>query len=338
MKTGSGILIKIAMLVCASITFHFPLSTFHSLQAQDQHFSMLDLDPMLFNPAYSGFFDGAGRFGVVYRNQWASVSKPFQTITASGELSIMRSNRSMNGLNVGLWLSADREGTLGYGTTAAAATLSYFQSLDRNGNNIVSVAAEVGGGQVGFSTENIDMADGDEHFERTHAFYPTLGAGVAWFHQVNSDLYTKVGFSGRNLNEPDISYTGISDARLLRRWNAYARAEWRMMGQWSLLPVVGYQRQGTFNELVYGCDVRYYLRESTRDYLALSAGIVARHADAMALNFAVLWHEWTFAFSYDANISQLASASHTIGAFELGVIYMIAKKDTRHRALPCPII
>lgn len=299
---------------------------------------MLDLDPMLFNPAYSGFFDGTGRYGVVYRNQWASVSKPFQTISATAEISLMRSNRSMNGLNAGIWLTADREGSLSYGTTAAAAVLSYFQSLDDGGNNILSVAAEVGGGQVGFSTENIDMAEAGEQFDRTHAFYPTLGAGVAWFHQLNSELYTKIGISGRNLNEPDISYTGMDDARLLRRWNAYLRAEWRMAGGWSVMPVAGYQRQGSFSEFVYGCDVRYYMRETSRDYLALSAGLLARHADALALNVAVLWHEWTFAFSYDANISQLASASHTIGAFELGVIYMIAKKDTRHRALPCPII
>ena len=307
------------------------------LQAQDQHFSMLDLDPMLFNPAYSGFFDGTGRFGLIYRNQWASVTNPFQTVTASAEWGLIRSNHNMNGLNAGMWLSADREGSLNYGSTSAAAILSYFQSLDRNGANIISAAVEVGGGQVGFSTEGIDMSDGSEQFNRTHALYPTLGAGLAWFHQISDGLYTKIGISARNLNEPDISYLGMSDTRLSRRMNAYVRAEWRMVGQWSLLPVAGYQRQGAFSELVYGCDVRYYMRESARDYLALSAGLMGRHGDAAAINFAVLWHEWIFAFSYDANLSQLAAASHTIGAFELGVIYMISKKDTRRRSLPCPI-
>ncbi len=292
---------------------------------------------MLFNPAYSGFFDGTGRFGLVYRNQWASVTNPFQTVTATGEWALMRSDRTMNGLNAGLWLSADREGTLNYGTTAASAVLSYFQSLDPGGANILSAAIELGGGQVGFNPDNVDMSDGSEQFDRTHVFYPSLGAGIAWFHQMSDAIYTKVGISARNLNEPDISYLGMSDTRLLRRYNAYIRAEWRMAGQWGLLPVVGYQRQGTFNELVYGCDARYYLRESARKYLVLSAGIMGRHRDAMALNFAVLWHEWTFAFSYDANLSQLAAASHTIGAFELGVMYMIAKKDARRQSLPCPI-
>lgn len=299
---------------------------------------MLDLDPMLFNPAYSGFFDGTGRFGVVYRNQWATVSKPFQTLSATAEFSLMRSNRTMNGLSAGVCISTDHEGTLSYGSTSAVLVMSYFQSLDRNGNNILSAAVEAGGGQIGFSTEGIEMDDPSEQFGRTRASYPTLGAGVAWFWQVNDVLYTKAGVAMRNINEPDISYLGVSDVRLARRLTAYARAEWRAVPQWGVLPVLGLQQQGNFRELVYGCDARWYLRESQRDYLAFSAGLLGRLGDAMAVNMAVLWRDWIFAFSYDANLSKLAAASHTIGAFELGVVYMIRKKDHRTSALPCPIL
>lgn len=334
----SGKIFKIVMLACVSIAFHLPLSSFHLLKAQDIHFSMLDLDPMLFNPAYSGFFDGTGRFGVVYRNQWATVSNPFQTLSATAEFGLMRSNRTMNGLSAGLCITADREGSLNYGSTSAALVLSYFQSLNRSGSHILSGAVEVGGGQIGFSTEGIEMEDPSEQFGRTRVLYPTLGAGAAWFWQVSDVLYTKAGVAMRNINEPDISHLGMSDTRLSRRLTAYARAEWRAMPQLGVLPVVGFQHQGTFNELVYGCDARWYLRESQRDYLVLGAGILARQGDALAVNFAVLWHEWIFAFSYDANLSKLAAASHTIGAFELGVVYLIRKKDNRTRALPCPII
>ena len=299
---------------------------------------MLDLDPMLFNPAYSGFFDGTGRFGVVYRNQWATVSKPFQTLSATAEFSLMRSNRTMNGLSAGVCISTDHEGTLSYGSTSAVLVMSYFQSLDRNGNNILSAAVEAGGGQIGFSTEGIEMDDPSEQFGRTRASYPTLGAGVAWFWQVNDVLYTKAGVAMRNINEPDISYLGVSDVRLARRLTAYARAEWRAAPQWGVLPVLGFQQQGNFRGLVYGCDARWYLRGSQRDYLAFSAGLLGRLGDAMAVNMAVLWRDWIFAFSYDANLSKLAAASHTIGAFELGVVYMIRKKDHRTSALPCPIL
>ena len=326
------------MLTCVGIAFHFPLFTFHSLQAQDIHFSMLDLDPLLFNPAYSGFFDGTGRYGIIYRNQWASVSTPFQTLSATAEFSLGRSARNRNGLSGGLWLSADRAGSLGYGTTQASAIVSYFQGLG-DGSHIISLGLEGGIGQAGFGTEEMQMADGSESFRRTHAFYPTLGAGAAWFWQLSDVLYTKLGLSLRNINEPDISYLDMSqDSRLSRRFNLYARAEWRAWPQWSLLPVAGYQHQSGFNELVYGCDVRWYVRETPRDYLAFSAGILGRHADAAAVMLAVLWREWTFAFSYDANVSTLAQASHTIGAFEVGVVYLVAKPAAaRQSAVPCPI-
>ena len=311
---------------------------FSTSNAQDQHFSMLDLDPLLFNPAYSGFFDGSARFGIIYRNQWASVSAPFQTLSATAEVALLRDRRNMNGLSAGLWLTADRAGTLNYGTTGASAIVSWYKGFD-DGNNIVSLAAEAGLGQTGFNDENLEMDDGTESFARTSAVYPTFGAGVAWYSQISEELYTKLGISARNLNEPDISYTGLSDdAHLKRRYNIYGRAEWRVNTQWGVLPVVGYQRQEGFNELVYGCDARWYVRDNPRDYLAFGAGLLGRHGDALAVNFAVLWHDWIFGFSYDANLSKLAAASHTLGAFEVGVVYMVGnKKDKRIQALPCPI-
>ena len=317
--------------------FLFPFSFFLSASGQDIHFSMMDLDPLLFNPAYAGFFDGTGRFGAVYRNQWASVSTPFQTLTATAEFNLMRSTRNRNGVNGSLWISGDRAGTLGYGSTVASAIASYFQAIG-NGDNLLSAGLEVGYGQTGFSTEGIDMTDGTESFRRTHASYPTLGAGAAWFCQWSETFYTKTGFSMRNINEPDISYLGITDSRLARKWNLYTRAEWRCWPQCSLLPVVGFQHQGQFSELVYGCDVRWYVNERPRDYLAFDAGLLARHADAAAISLAVLYREWTFAFCYDANISRLAEASHTLGAFEIGILYMVTKKDKKRSALPCPII
>ena len=337
MKEKSGKIKKIVLLACVSMAFHFPFSTFHMLQAQDIHFSMLDLDPLLFNPAYSGFFDGTGRFGVVYRNQWASVSTPFQTVTATAEFSLMRSTRNRNGLSAGLWVSADRAGSIDYGATTVSAIASWYQALG-NGDNLISLGLEAGMGQVGFNLNNISLGDGSETFPATSAFFPTFGAGVAWFSQWSDRFYTKAGFSMRNINEPDISYLATDNSRLARKWNLYARGEWRRWERISLLPVVGFQHQGTYSELVYGADVRWYVNERPSDYLVFSAGITGRHADAASINLALLWREWTFAFSYDANISRLAEASHTLGAFELGVLYMIGKKDRKHSALPCPII
>lgn len=306
-------------------------------RGQDQHFSMLDLDPLLFNPAYSGFFDGTARFGLVYRNQWATVSTPFQTVSATAEWGMVRSARMRGGLSGGLWLTADRAGSLGYGTTAASAIVSYYQGLG-DGDNIVSLAAEVGVGQVGFNAEALEMDDGAETFTRTRAIYPSIGVGVAWFSQVSEAVYAKFGFSVRNLNEPDISHLDMTDdARLSRRLNAYLRAEWRVDEHWGVLPVAGYQWQREYSELVYGCDVRWYVWEKPDNTLAFGGGILGRHGDAAMVSLAVMRNEWTFGFSYDANLSRLAAASHTIGAFEVGLVYMMGNAKKRTASLPCPV-
>ena len=64
------------------------LTVLATARAQDIHFSQVDANPMLLNPAYAGFYNGAGRFGAIYRNQWASVSIPFQTFALTGEMAL----------------------------------------------------------------------------------------------------------------------------------------------------------------------------------------------------------------------------------------------------------
>ena len=172
------------------------------LNAQDIHFSQIDINPILYDPAYSGFFDGIGRFGLTYRNQWSSVSKAFQTVAATAELSLLRRKRNGDGLNLGCILFSDRAGTLHYGTTAGNIILSYYKSLNSSNNSFLSGAIELGAGQAGFNTGDIVMEDPSDNMPSTAANFVTLGAGLAWFVQPNDDCFVKLGVSGRNLNQP----------------------------------------------------------------------------------------------------------------------------------------
>ena len=339
MKAASGKITKIVLLACVSIAFHFSLSTFHTLHAQDIHFSMFDLDPILYNPAYCGFFDGEARFGLIYRNQWASVTTPFQTLGMSAEVGLLHSERLQGGLSAGLTFAADRAGTLNYGTTSAAISLAYYQAIG-TGRDLLSFSGEAAYSQSGFNSSAIVLVDATESIGRERVYYATLGAGVAWFREWTDRVFSKVGFSLHNIGEPDISYLGLSDTRLKLRWNVYSRAEWRLTQGWALCPVAAYQRQSHFEELLYGCDVKWYLDERPRHYLAFGAGLLHRYGDALSLNISVDWRSWTFAFCYDANLSRLAQASHTIGAFELGIVYLLRKDASNpHREpIPCPII
>jgi len=317
----------------------FQFSSLNSAQAQDIHFSQTDINPILFNPAYSGFFDGTGRFGLVYRNQWASVSKAFQTIAATAECSLLRRRYYGDGLSFGAILYSDRAGTLQYGTSAANLILSYFKSIGTSNNNFISFAAEVGLGQAGFNTSDILLEDPTDDFSRQSAGYVALGCGAAWFYQPNDDCYFKLGLSARNINRPNISYLDGDSAFIERKFTAYTRAEFRTWGDISLMPIAAAMVQKNYTEALFGCDVKWYLSESADQRISFSWGLHYRWRDAATVEMTAEYNAFLFALTYDANLSKLTPASHSFGAFEIAIIYRLAtNKRIRRAAMPCPIL
>lgn len=313
------------------------LLAWNILQAQDIHFSQIDVNPVLLNPAYSGFFDGQGRFGITYRNQWASVSSPFQTMTATAEVALKRRRYQQDGLSLGLMAFNDRAGTLGYGTTAANAILSYYKSLAVG--VILSGAIEGGLGVSGFDPTDATLTDPSEQFSTHSVSYPLLGAGLALFIQPNDDFYLKLGASGRNLNQPSISFLGDPSIVLPRRYSIYARAEYRAWSDVAIMPLAFVQIQANNTETVVGADAKWFLAEGMNDITTFSAGAHYRMRDALYINATLEHNAWLINLSYDINLSKLIPASYTVGAIELTAIYRLNKQQKlRPKAMPCPII
>jgi type IX secretion system PorP/SprF family membrane protein len=311
------------------------LTALVSARAQDIHFSQVDANPLLLNPAYAGFYDGTGRFGIIYRNQWATVSTPFQTFALTGEMALWRNNSHRQGFSLGASVFSDHAGTLHYGTTSAHLSLAYYFALNRHGNNYLSLGLEGGYAQSGFDPSRAEMQDPTEVFPSQQSNYPLLAAGIAWYYQPSGDLHTKVGFAMRNINQPNISYLRLDNTYLLRRYSLFARAEYRHWQTWSLMPVVFFQMQGDYRELVYGADIKWYLDEGSRHQTSLRAGLAYRHADAIIANLLIEYDALLINFCYDANISGLATASGTIGAFEVGMVYRMSKRGKKTHALKC---
>lgn len=305
-----------------------------SARGQDIHFSQVDADPLLLNPAYAGFFNGAGRFGAIYRNQWASVSIPYQTFAVTGEVALWRS--STGGLSLGLSCFNDHAGTLNYGTTSAHLSLAYFWAIGHSGSHYLSLGLDGGYAFGGFDPSQADMTDPSETFDVHQTSYPLFGAGVAWFFQPSGNFHTKVGFSVRNINRPNISYLQASDVLLERRYSLFARAEYRGWARTSIIPTVMFQTQGSYRELLYGADLKWYLQEGGAHEVSLRSGLALRHGDALIADLIVEYDNLVMTFCYDANISQLSAASRYIGAFEVGLVYRLPKSHKKIRAIACP--
>ena len=326
------------LLLLIVLTFHLSPFTFHlsPLQAQDIHFSQQGENPILMNPAYTGFYDGTGRFGLIYRNQWASVSAPFQTYALTAETALNRSRQRLSGMNLGVVALRDVAGTLNYGSFAARLSLAYYFALDRQGTSILSVGADGGYVGSGFDPTHAEMEDPSEVFEKQRTGYPVFDAGIAWFWQPSGDWQVKTGAAVRNINRPNTSYLGLDDTRLAPLLNLYLRAEWRCWQALSLLPTLMMQLQGQYREAVYGMDLKWYLEEVSRHQVSFATGVAFRHDDALVTHLTMEYDAFVFAFYYDANLSSLSAASNTIGAFELGMVYRLVR-DKSVRAIKCPV-
>ena len=58
------------------------------MHAQDIHFSQFFASPVLVNPANTGNFNGVARLGLNYRDQWGSVSVPYQTFSTYADFAV----------------------------------------------------------------------------------------------------------------------------------------------------------------------------------------------------------------------------------------------------------
>lgn len=305
--------------------------------AQDIHFSQIDINPTLFNPAYTGFFEGNGRFGINYRNQWASVSEPYQTFSFAGEASIIRNKKHRIGVNLGVFAYSDHAGALRYGTTAGDAILSVYHGIGNRGTSLISLAGAIGCGQAGFDPTHAITSEA-ETFETNQSFFTNISAGVAFFHQFNAQAFAKIGFSGQHLNRPVLSYMGSGDAYLEPKFNGYFRLNYTFSDYFAITPLTAIQIQDNYHEFIYGIGAKYYVDQTLARQISLLGGITMRHNDAIIFDLGMDYNAMSISVSYDANISKLASASHTIGAFEIGLTYkFVSSPEARRKAISCPI-
>ena len=87
-------------------------------QGQDIHFSQFYETSILRNPALTGIFTGDYKVGVVYRNQWSSISKPFQTAVVNAETRIPVRGEANDFVSVGLLAYYDKAGSVSLQTTS----------------------------------------------------------------------------------------------------------------------------------------------------------------------------------------------------------------------------
>ena len=329
------------LLYISFILFYF----LNNASGQDIHWSQFDYNPVFQNPANLGQFnDGDFRFHANYRDQWRSVTVPFQTFSVSADAkSVFHDN-----LSLGAFFFSDITGDGAFTTIEILPSASWLFKLTPDSVHTMRLAGQFG---LNYRQFNADAFTFDSQWNGV-AFDPSLstnemfmsqsrsngtfGIGTSYEYFITDRKRITTGIGLFNINRPNHGFFG-EDIPRNRRFNFFVNAQHRLNDKWDILPSLQFNFQGTYREMVIGSRMRYILVNEARDYKAIVMGVYSRLGDAAYIMTGIEWQNWWGGISYDINYSSLTPASRARGGVEFSVRYIlktIKKSNTIYRVCP----
>lgn len=310
--------------------------------AQDLHFSNLQLNNFYTSIASAGSTSAKFRGGLHYRNQHPTVGSAYQTMGLFTDYSVKLDD---NALGIGLIMNRDNAGSVGLTKLRAEVMVAYHQKITR-------FSRLSGGIQFAVTQHSIDDSktewknqyngkkfDPNLPSREQPLFQPFMnygaGAGLGWNYDAREYNRFSMVFTTVNLgasvyhiaaspldyfnNEPEynrIAFTGNSTFVLVHE-------------VFEIEPAFSYQIKGKEQELILGALYKIILREESKytgyyDKFDISVGGYYRFPnDAIIPTFNMNYDNFQFGVSYDANISDLSQATSTIGAFEFTLRFLV---------------
>lgn len=332
---------NIHLLVNTALALTFLLS-FHYLRSQDIHFSQFNNAPLHLNPALNSNFKGDYRFTFNHRNQWRSVTEPYNTFA----LAIEKKKVLLPYFNAGLSVVNDQAGDSEYGTFQIALNGS-FDIYFGDSLHIISFGVQPSFTQRSINYNNLRFdnqfngnfydpsLDNGEQFERDGFTYVDLNTGINWNYYKNRRKQLNLGAGIFNWFSPNQSLFAGQSHTLKKRLAVHGNATILISNKLDAQPSMIYLRQHRFQEFILGGNAKYHLNQG--NYKALYLGIWYRNKDASYLSAGVDYGNLHVEMSYDVNISTLSKASDYKGSYEFSLIYILHQyKPSIKRYQHCP--
>jgi len=329
-------------------TFGFLLSAFQ-LYAQDIHFSQLERSPLNLNPAEIGNFQADHRIIANYRSQWASVTVPYKTFSASYD-NLQKSPFKIPGnIGLGLLINSDVAGDGDFGTLQIklSGAYHYLYLLDSNldisaGVNVAYNQHSINFNQLYFDNQyNGSYFDPNmqtnENFSGEAMKFIDFSIGFKTSYRIRNDLPIHFGLAFNHLNRPSQSFYGSKINTLDAKYNLYLALEYPLTKYWTIIPSTFYYNQASYDEFFYGLMLEKELNHIS--FRKINFGIVNRSSDAVVFRFGFIYEAFDVGLSYDYNYSSLRIASGGVGAFEISIIYLL-HNPTKYKRMynrQCPV-
>ncbi len=321
-------------------------------RAQDIHFSQFFETPLLRNPALAGIFSGDFRVQAVYRNQWNSVTVPYQTTSLNTEYKLPIGHAN-DFLTIGGEILYDKSGTVALTATHILPVLNYHKSLSAERNMYLSAGFSAGVVQrkidrskittnSQFDGENYNPALSDgESFDNNGYLYFDGSAGLSFNSQIgeNEDNNIFFGAAYHHFNKSaKVSFFNSPDVELVPKIVLSAGVKMSVSDYSYITFHSDYSQQGGNTEIIGGMIYSLKMDDPTESKYIVSGGVFIRWKDALIPVAKFDVKPLTFALSYDVNVSPLKTASQGKGGFELSLSYQkyFDRDNSSREAVRCP--
>ena len=323
-----------------------------TLEAQDLHFSQWFNEPLLTNPANTGFIPDADyRLGANYRNQWSTVmSEPYKTMSIWGDAQVFRNRIQSGWLGLGGAILHDVAGASSLSTTQVYASVAYHQMVGYS--SLLSIGFNTGWVNKRINSANLkfpDQFDGkffDTNVPTTviidqpNINYFDMQVGMNYAYFPNAKTYVNAGFSVQHINGPQESFfntdpVGYSN-RIPPRYIGFINGSFKTSDMVILNPMAYYTVQADASELVAGFNVQYNLSGDGDQQLI--GGLYFRFNDAVIPMVGFVYKNIRLMFTYDVTTSSLTQYNNGNGAWEFAIIrpgYYSDYNGDQHQSL-CP--
>jgi type IX secretion system PorP/SprF family membrane protein len=323
-----------------------------TLRAQDLHFSQWFNEPLLTNPANTGFIPDADyRLGANYRNQWSTVmSQPYKTMSVWGDAQVFRSRIQSGWLGLGGAILHDVAGTGSLTTTQIFGSVAYHQMLGYS--SLLSIGFNTGWVNKNINNSNLkfpDQFDGkffDSNvptsvvIDKPNINYFDMQVGMNYAFFPDKNTYLNAGFSIQHINGPQESFfnsdpVGYSN-KIPARFIGFINGSFKTSDMVIINPMAYYTVQADAHELVAGFNVQYNLTGDGEQELI--GGLYYRPGDAFIPMVGFVYKNIRLMFSFDVTTSSLTQYNNGNGAWEFAVIrpgYYSDYTGDRHQSL-CP--
>lgn len=343
-----NILRSILFLCVGMLTFN--------IHAQDLHFSQYFANPLSYNPANTGFFDGSYRLGVNYKQQWpwAIDGKLLNYNSSSAYADFSFLDKKINNLDwagIGVNFINDQAGDGNLSANKAYLSMAYHKGLDQQHKHFLSIGFQVAYvhrtidfDALYFNNQWVDRIGFDfdlaanEGLAKEQTAYFDLGFGMQGKNQISDKIGLSYGVSLLHLNKPTESFYKQTN-RLGIRTIAQAGMEYQITDRFDLNTSLFYSTQKQAFEMLFGSLAGIQLKKFPGSQTSkINLGVFYRLKDALSPVFGYQYHRTRILLNYDINLSQLSKASKGNGGFELSLVQIGVFKKKKNYAYKthCP--